>query len=94
MAYLGWRDIRPQYIEKSLKSKGARDDESAEMLDIIYDNVYMEFTQFYSSAFGDQEAPSMMLRMSFKNKQALATMWAEREAKYAATMETLISALK
>jgi len=94
MAYLGWRDVLPEYYEKALKGKGARDAESAEMLDIIYGNIKYEFTQIYSRVFGNQEAPSMMLRMSFKNNKELATMWAERENLFASTMETLISTLK
>lgn len=94
MAYLGYQDVLPEYYEKALKGKGTRDDESAEMLDIIYDNISFEFTQIYSSAFGDQQAPSMMLRMSFKNNQELASMWASRETLFDETMKKLIDTLK
>lgn len=94
MAYYGYQDILPEYYEKALKGKGARDDESAEMLDIIYNSVGFEFTQIYSGVFGNQQAPSMMLRMAFKNNQELASMWAERENLYKETMEKLIATLK
>ena len=94
MAYLGWKDVLPEYYEKALKGKGTRDDESAEMLDIIYDNVRFEFTQLYSCAFGDQKAPSMMLRMSFKNNQEISTLWASNETLFDSTMKDLIASLK
>lgn len=94
MAYLGYQDVLPQYYEKVLKGKGTRDTESEEMLDIIFNNVKLEFTQIYSSAFGDQQAPSMMLRMAFKDNKELSSMWASREEMYDAKMKELISMLK
>ncbi len=94
LAYLGWKDVLPEYYNKALKGKSARDDESGEMLDIIFDNIHFDFTQFYSYTFGDQKAPSMLLRMSIKNDKEIASMWAADEAMYQATMEKLIAMLK
>ncbi len=94
LSCLGWADVLPEYYEKALKGKSARDDESAEMLDIILDNIHFDFTQFYSYAFGNQKAPSMLLRMSIKNDKEIASMWAADESVYNATMEKLINTLK
>ncbi len=38
MAYLGYKHITPQFIEKAVKGKTTRDDESVAMLEIIFGN--------------------------------------------------------
>ena len=43
MSFSGYYDIIPQYKEVVLKTKTARDDESADMIDIIFDSVYFTF---------------------------------------------------
>lgn len=43
MSFSGYYDIIPQYKEVVLKTKTARDDESADMLDIIFDSVIFNF---------------------------------------------------
>ena len=43
MSFSGYYDIIPQYKEVVLKTKSARDDESADMLDIIFDSVVFNF---------------------------------------------------
>ena len=43
MSYTTYNDIVPVYKEIALKTKTARDDESSEMLDIIFDNIYFDF---------------------------------------------------
>ena len=43
MSFAGYYDIIPQYKEVVLKTKTARDDESADMIDIIFDSVYFTF---------------------------------------------------
>ncbi len=94
LAYYGWRDILPEYYEKALKGKTARDDESADMLDIIFDNIHFDFTQFYSFSFGDERSPSMLLRMSLKKGTGLASMWASDETMFQTKMEELVNKLK
>ncbi len=94
LAYLGWRDVLPEYYEKSLKGKSARDDESEEMLDIVFNNIRYDFTQFYSYVFGDQKSPSMLMRMTLKENREIASMWAADESLYQETMKKLIETLK
>ena len=43
MSFSGYYDIIPQYKEVVLKTKTARDNESADMLDIIFDSVIFNF---------------------------------------------------
>lgn len=94
LAYYGYNDVLPEYYERALKGKGTRDDESAEMLDIIFDNIYFDFTQIYSRNFGDQKAPSMVLRMSLRTDTGIASLWASDENMFNSTMEDLINSLK
>lgn len=94
LAYHGYKEILPEYYERALKGKGTRDDSSAEMLDIIFNNVKYDFTQIYSFNFGDQKAPSMALRMSLKNSNPISSLWASNQNIYDETMEKLTSTLK
>lgn len=49
LAILGHQDIIPTYYETVLKSKFTRDEESAEMLDLIRENIIVDFgAQIYS----------------------------------------------
>ncbi len=41
--FAGYRDVIPVYKEIALKTKTARDNESEEMLDIIFDSIYFDF---------------------------------------------------
>lgn len=94
LAYYGYKDVLPEYYERALKGKGTRDDESAEMLDIIFDNIVFDFTQIYSRNFGDQQSPSMALRVAIYRGTGIASLWATNENIYNSTMEDLISTLK
>ena len=91
---LGQADVRPEYYDRALKGKAARDDDSVDMLDIIFNSISDDFTQFYAYCFGDQESPWMMMRGSILNKKELASLWASKQAKFDNTMEKLIDELK
>ncbi len=43
MSFAGYFDVIPQYKEIALKTKTARDSESADMLDIIFSSIYFDF---------------------------------------------------
>ncbi len=93
--FYGWRDVMPVYFEKTLKGKTVRDSESAAMLDLIFSTISYDFTQIYSYNFGDQRAPTMLLRMTLKNGgAALASAWAKDEEMYNTTMAKLVETLK
>jgi len=94
MAYYGYNDILPDYYEKVLKGKNTRDDESAAMLDLIFDNISFNFCQIYSYAFGDQKAPTMLMRMTIKNDTEIASTFEADKALYESTIAKLVDALK
>ncbi len=48
----GHRIVRPAYYETALRTKLVQDPESAEMLDIVVDNVYIDVGILYSGVFG------------------------------------------
>ncbi|MCI8388488.1 MAG: hypothetical protein HFE63_08510 [Clostridiales bacterium] len=93
LAYYGYKDVRPQYFERALKGKVSRDNESEAMLDIIFNNIEYDFTQIYSYAFGDEKAPSMLLRVSLAMGKDIVSMYASDEKLYESTMEKLITDL-
>ena len=82
---LGMSDVRPEYYDRALKGKAARDNDSVAMLDIIFNSISDDFTQFYAYCFGDQESPWMMMHGSILNEKNLASLWTSEQAK-----ETLI----
>lgn len=43
MAYLSYYNVFPQYLNEALKYKYTRDEEAAEMIQLIYDGVYTDF---------------------------------------------------
>jgi len=57
--------VRPAYYERSLKGKHSRDDDSSEMLDIIFDTRTYDLGWFY--AIGNYNEGIMNLFRSYKN---------------------------
>ncbi len=47
LAFASRRDLRPVVYEQAFKQKGARDDVSAGMLDLIFDNLYLDNNAVY-----------------------------------------------
>ncbi len=62
LSYYGWKDLKPVYYDRVVKSIYATDEDWGPMMDIVFENVEIEFTQFYSQIWGNQKSPSMMLR--------------------------------
>lgn len=93
LSYYGYRDVLPEYYERALKGKVSRDNESEAMLDIIFGNVLIDFTEVYSFCFGDQQAPSMLLRASIEGNRDIASMYQSFEQMYDATMEDIFEKL-
>ena len=46
LAYYSHVNVRPYAYENAFKNKGARDERDAEMLDIIFDTLYLDFNSF------------------------------------------------
>ncbi|MCL2816638.1 MAG: extracellular solute-binding protein [Oscillospiraceae bacterium] len=47
-AYQGYKNVRPEFYDVLLQRKVARDDESAEMLDFIFSNIFMDVGAMYN----------------------------------------------
>lgn len=46
LAYKSHTDLRPQVYDVTFKNKGARNEDDAEMLDVIFDTLYLDFNSF------------------------------------------------
>lgn len=97
LAYYGWNDILPEYYERALKGKVARDNDSEAMLDLIMDNIEFDFIQIYSYCFafkyGDKMSPSLALRMSVQTDSELTSFWASNQNIYDEIMSGLITSI-
>ena len=47
LAYYGYTIVKPAYYDKTLVGQSTRDDESAEMLDIIFSTLSFDFGYYY-----------------------------------------------
>jgi len=94
MAAKSYELIRPAVYDVALKTKYSRDDDSAEMIDMILDTMIFDFTNIYAYSFGDQKSPAHGLRMNSRNNSnELASYFAQYEKLYAETMDKLISSV-
>ena len=94
LAYYGYQDILPEYYDRVLKGQNTRDNESEAMLDIIFNNVSFDFTQVYSFAFGDERAPSMLLRVAIRNENDISSMFESDKRGFENVIADLIENLK
>ena len=75
MAYYSMDTVRPAFIEKTLKGKFARDNDSADMIDIIIKSLRIDYTQLLAS-YGlsiEGDIRSMMNKGSTEIASLLAT---------------------
>ncbi len=92
MASISYKTVRPAYYETTLRTKIAQDPQSAEMFDIIIDNVYMDagilytiplntFHDKFRRIIGSQEntVVSDYKKISPQTKRALGTMCSKLE---------------
>lgn len=82
-----YRNVIPQYYDKVLKAKGARDDESAEMIDLIRDSLIFDFGWVHSIPMGS--IGTIMQELLQKNSSGLSSYWASQENKVLAGLEKI-----
>ena len=87
LAYYSHINVRPAAYDNAFKQKGARDDRDAEMLDIIFDTLYLDFNSF-SNFGGSVDALSRAL---FKD-ESFSSTWASIKDATSAAMETFAKA--
>ena len=63
LARESYRMVRPQTYELVFKLKGVREEGSSEMIDVIFNSLYLDFCEIYN--FGDM--PSVMQQVIFQD---------------------------
>ena len=84
LAKYSYENLRHAVYEEAFKLKGARDEKSAEMLDLIFDNLYVDNNAIYD--FGGSMS---CLSNSVFNGTEFSSAYASREEKIAADIEKL-----
>jgi hypothetical protein len=77
MASEGQRTVIPAYYEITLKTKHSRDEESAEMLDIIRDSAVVDWGYLNNSMLGDLSLPGAFMVMG--NNRNFTSFYESRE---------------
>lgn len=75
MAYYSYKNIRPVAYEENFKMKAARDEDSFEMLDLMFDTLYIDFGTIFD--FGGQQGT---LQSIAKGSQEFASAIASIES--------------
>ena len=86
LAYWSWKYIRPKSYEMTYKLKTARSDNSAEMLDIVFNTLCLDFNVIYD--FGGTYTA---LRTVTNGKKELASVLAEKMDKANAEAADLVN---
>lgn len=84
-----YRNVYPKYYDIALKTKSSRDEESGEMLDLIFESLYYDFgfingsnISYIADYFGN----------NIVNKvQDYASFWAKNEAQYQRDLDDLVA---
>lgn len=88
-AYYTQQMVVPKYYEVALKEKYARDDDMAEMLDIVRDGAAFDFVFVYGAGCL-KNAPNSYFRFWDTNTDDVASAFAANEAAFVASLEELI----
>lgn len=91
LCYLGYKNVKPVYYDKTLKGKLVRDAESGEMLDLIYDSIDYNFVQIYSHYF--DPSPDLLLRLALYDGKSMSAEWTKRQRMYDTKMKELLDML-
>lgn len=78
MAYQSYLTVRPAYYDVTLKGKVSRDDESGEMLDIIYSNINLDLT--LTMVTSGLPIDSTMRSVMIENRTDLASLIASQKS--------------
>ncbi|MGM9624636.1 MAG: hypothetical protein ACI3XM_02895 [Eubacteriales bacterium] len=85
LAYYSYQNIRPLAFEMTYKEKAARNQESAEMLDLVFDNCYMNFNTVYDFGGINTKLTSVL-----EGKAEYASAVASLKTKAEAALEKLM----
>ena len=85
-----YRTVMPAYYETALKVKYARDDISSQMIDIIHDALWTDFTYIFSPALRD--IGTIYRTLMGAKKFDLASEFASREAALQTALDKIVEA--
>ena len=85
-----YRNVVPEFYEISLKAKGARDEESGEMIDLIRESLTFDFGWVHSVPMGS--ISTIIQDLINSNAPNFASKWAEKEATVLAGLEKINNA--
>ena len=85
-----YRTVVPAYYDVVLKSKSSRDEESAEMIDLIRDSLTFDFGYLCSSSLKD--VGHIFVGLVRKNKTDLASNYAAGESATQAALDEMLAA--
>lgn len=91
LSYFGYQTVLPAYYDRALKGRTARDEQSQEMLDIIYNNISYEFIQIYSNYF--YPSPDLLLGQALWDNATITREYNSHRRMYATKMKELIEGL-
>lgn len=90
MASEGYRTTRPAFYETAMKSKYSRDELSGQVIDILHDSMFTEFTYLFNSLMS--YAGHIGREVVGRNQNLITSWWASNEKKVAQSIEDLIAA--
>ncbi|MCI8387714.1 MAG: extracellular solute-binding protein [Clostridiales bacterium] len=85
LAYYSYKNVRPQCYELLLKAKAMRDEQSTQMVDIIFDSAYIDFNALYDFGGVCSRLKSVIL-----NDAQLSSTIASLQPSIDATVESLV----
>ena len=91
LAYESWNSVTPAYFETALKVKYARDNDSAQMFDIIREGVSFDFGYIYTASLG---GINDVFKNSIVARKAWASTVASIEGSAMEKLTTLVEAIR
>ncbi len=86
-------EVLPAYYEVALKSKYARDNDTAEMLDIIRENTFYDFGFIYGTPIG-AVADIFGNALILDKRESFSSYYASLENKFKTSLETMLDTYK
>ena len=84
-----YAEVTPKFYEVVMKHKNVRDNDSAEMLDILYNGVHFDFA--YTNSLAIDWAGHMFAQSLHNKRDSLATYYASRETQAVTLLEKLLA---
>ena len=92
LAAQSWRTVTPAYFDVALKYRYSRDTQSAEMIDLIKDSVYINFECLYNESIGN---PWFVMRNLMTNKNSnFSSYWAAQKKMITKQLEKAVDKMR